>query len=80
MKVISNLITYRYRFPYSCPIEDEDAECVVQISRTLRPTDIDDYITLDIDDVIELYISIEEAKILAAELMSAAEYGGKSSE
>ena len=80
MKVISNLITYRHRFPYSCPIEDEDAECVVQISRTLRPTDIDDYITLDIDDVIELYISIEEAKILAAELMSAAEYGGKSNE
>ena len=76
MKVTSNLITYRHRFPFTCPIEDEDAECLIQISRTLRPSDIDDYIRLEIDDVVELYISIEEAKMLAAELMAAAEYDG----
>jgi len=81
MKVISNLITYRHSFPYSNPLEDEDDECVIQISRTLRPTDIDDYITVEVDGLMDLYLSIDEAKILAAEIMSAAEYvGGKSNE
>ena len=76
MKVTSNLITYRHRFPYTCPIEDEDTECLIQISRTLRPSDIEDYIRFEVDDVVELYISIDEAKILATELMAAAEYDG----
>lgn len=80
MKVISNLTTYRHRFPYNCPIEDEDGDIVIRISRTLRPSDIDDYITFDIDGLIEVYFTLSEALSVGTELISASEYKGGSLE
>jgi hypothetical protein len=78
MKMITNLITYRKRFPFICPFEENDdvAGCLLQVSRTLRPAGVDDYITINIDDLMDIYLSIEETRIWAAELNRVADYKG----
>ena len=79
MKMTTNLITYRKRFPFICPFEDDDEVdgCLLQVSRTLRPAGVDDYITINIDDRMDIYLSIEETRIWAAELNRVADYKGK---
>ncbi len=77
MKLISNLITFRHRYPHFDLAENEldDDGCTIQISRSLRPSGVEDYVTLNINDCIEVYFSSDEANTLGLELISAANYG-----
>ena len=52
--------------------EFDDDDCVVQVSRCLRQPLAEDYITVEIDDAFELYLSIDEVQELAAEMIKAA--------
>ncbi len=74
MTVKSNLITFRQKYPFNFPDEFDDDDCLIQISRCLRHPLAEDYITLSIDDSVELYLSIDEANELAAEMIKAAHY------
>lgn len=74
MTVKSNLTTFRQKYPFNFPDEFDDDDCVIQISRCLRHPIADDYITVGIDDAVELYLSIDEAKELAAEMIKASNY------
>jgi hypothetical protein len=78
MKVISNLITFRKQFPITNLAEiDYDIDgCLLELSRTLRPSGVEDYITINLDDVVDIYLSEEETRILAAELLKVADYRG----
>ncbi len=74
MTVKSNLITFHKKYPFNFPDEFDDDDCVVQISRSLRQPLAEDYITVGIDDAFEVYLSIDEAQELAAEMIKAAHY------
>jgi len=75
MIVKSNLITFRQKYPFNFPDDfDDDDDCVVQVSRCLRQPLAEDYITVEIDDAFELYLSIDEVQELAAEMIKAAHY------
>ena len=74
MTVKSNLITFRQKYPFNFPYEFDDDDCVVQVSRCLRQPLAEDYITVEIDDAFELYLSIDEVEELAAEMIKAAHY------
>ena len=73
MTVKSNLITFHKKYPFNFPDEADD-DCVVQVSRCLRQPLAEDYITVGIDDAFEVYLSIDEAQELAAEMIKAAHY------
>lgn len=74
MTVKSNLITFHKKYPFNFPDEADDDDCVVQVSRCLRQPLAEDYITVGIDDAFEVYLSIDEAHELAAEMIKAAHY------
>jgi hypothetical protein len=74
MTVKSNLITFHQRYPFNFPDELDDDDCLIQISRCLRQPLAEDYITVVIDDAVELCLSIDEAIELAAEMTKAAHY------
>jgi hypothetical protein len=78
MKVISNLITFRKQFPITNPADiDYDIDgCLLELSRTLRASEGEDYITINLDDVVDIYLTEEETRILAAELLKVADYKG----
>lgn len=80
MKVTSNLITFRKRFPFECPFEDEeitDNSCLLEVSRSLRPIGVEDYITISIDELVDIYLTLDEAKILADVVNEAADFKGQ---
>ncbi len=78
MKVISNLVTFRKQFPATNPADtDYDIDgCLLKLSRTLKPSAVEDYITINLDDLVDIYLSEEETRILAAELLKVADYRG----
>jgi hypothetical protein len=78
MKVVSNLITFRKQFPITNPADiDYDIDgCLLELSRTIRPSVVEDYITINLNDVVDIYLSEEETRILAAELLKIADYKG----
>jgi hypothetical protein len=79
MKVTSNLNTFRKRFPFECPFEDEEItedSCLLEVSRSLRPVGIEDYITISIDEMVDIYLTLDEAKILANVVSEAADFKG----
>ncbi len=78
MKVISNLITFRKQFPITNPADiDYDIDgCLLELSRTLRPSGVEDYITFNLDNLVDIYMSCEEARMLAGKLLEIADYKG----
>ena len=77
MKVTSNLITFRKQFPITDPDIDYDIDgCLVELSRTLRPSGVEDTITFNLDNLVDIYMSCEEARMLAGKLLEIADYKG----